>query len=100
MLIAMQRKCYEQRVRCRYQKLLELDDRRRELMARVEDLRARRNENSAHMKAGGKPDQAVIEEGSRSRMSLLVKRRSSLKLTRNLLTYSKSSEYAPMKMFQ
>lgn len=57
-------------------KLLELDDRRRELMARVEDLRARRNENSAHMKAGGKPDQAVIEEGKQIKNELAVQEQS------------------------
>ena len=52
-------------------KLLELDDRRRELMARVDELRARRNENSAHMKAGGKPDQAVIDEGKQIKGELV-----------------------------
>ncbi|MGB3024122.1 MAG: serine--tRNA ligase [Candidatus Saccharimonadales bacterium] len=60
-------------------KLLELDDRRRELMARVDELRARRNENSARMtrlsgrqggQAGGKPDQAVIDEGKQIKLEL------------------------------
>ena len=45
-------------------KLLTLDDQRRELSSRADELRERRNANAAKMKgAQGKPDQAVIDEG-------------------------------------
>lgn len=52
------------------QKLLELDDSRRELQQRVDELRTRRNENAAKMKSGGKPDQAVIDEGKQIKIAL------------------------------
>lgn len=53
------------------QKLLKLDDDRRELQQRVDELRTRRNENSAKMKStGGKPDQAVIDEGKQIKIAL------------------------------
>lgn len=53
------------------QKLLELDDNRRELQQRVDELRTQRNENAAKMKAtGGKPDQAVIDEGKQIKVAL------------------------------
>ena len=45
-------------------KLLQLDESRRELSARADELRERRNANSAKMKgSAGRPDQAVIDEG-------------------------------------
>lgn len=45
-------------------KLLKLDDQRRELSARADELRERRNANAAKMKgAAGKPDQSIIDEG-------------------------------------
>ena len=44
--------------------LLELDESRRELASRVDELRERRNANAAKMKgATGRPDQAIIDEG-------------------------------------
>lgn len=44
--------------------LLKLDDQRRELSARADELRERRNANAAKMKGvQGKPDQAIIDEG-------------------------------------
>ncbi len=51
------------------QKLLQLDDDRRELQQQVDELRTRRNENAAKMK-GGKPDQAVIDEGKQIKIAL------------------------------
>ncbi len=46
------------------EKLLKLDDQRRELSARADELRERRNANAAKMKGTqGKPDQAIIDEG-------------------------------------
>lgn len=45
-------------------KLVSLDDERRELSKRADDLRERRNANAAKMKGGtGKPEQSVIDEG-------------------------------------
>ena len=44
--------------------LLTLDDSRRELSARADELRERRNTNAAKMKGvQGKPDQSIIDEG-------------------------------------
>ena len=50
-------------------KLLELDDNRRELQQQVDELRTRRNEISSRMK-GGKPDQALIDEGKQIKIQL------------------------------
>jgi len=50
-------------------KLLEADKSRRELLARVEELRQKRNENAAKMK-GGKPDQSLIDEGKNIKVEL------------------------------
>jgi len=45
-------------------KLIALDDQRRELSSRADELRERRNANAAKMKgATGKPDQSIIDEG-------------------------------------
>lgn len=49
--------------------LLKLDDERRELQAQVDELREKRNANATSMK-GGKPDQAVIDEGKRIKIEL------------------------------
>ena len=52
-------------------KLLTLDDQRRELSSRADELRERRNANAAKMKgAQGKPDQAVIDEGKAIKIEL------------------------------
>ena len=50
-------------------KLLELDDSRRQLQQQTDELRERRNANSAKMK-GGKPEQEVIDEGKRIKIEL------------------------------
>jgi len=50
-------------------KLLELDDNRRSLQQQVDELRERRNANAAKMK-GGKPEQAVIDEGKQIKVAL------------------------------
>lgn len=53
------------------QKLLKLDDARKELQQRVDELRTQRNENAAKMKStGGKPDQASIDEGKQIKVAL------------------------------
>jgi seryl-tRNA synthetase len=49
--------------------LLQADETRRKMLGIIEDLRARRNENSAKMK-GGKPEPALIEEGKRIKTEL------------------------------
>lgn len=51
------------------QKLLELDDSRRELQQQADELREKRNANAAKMK-GGKPDQATIDEGKQIKVHL------------------------------
>jgi len=51
------------------QKLLILDEERRSLQSQVDELRARRNENSSKMK-GGKPEQAVIDDGKQIKIAL------------------------------
>lgn len=49
--------------------LIELDDQRRELARRADELRERRNVNAAKMK-GGKPEPALIEEGKAIKIEL------------------------------
>ena len=49
--------------------LLKLDDDRRALGQRVDDLRERRNQNAAKMK-GGKPEQSAIDEGKAIKVEL------------------------------
>ena len=49
--------------------LLKLDDNRRELQQRVDELREQRNANAARMK-GGKPDQSTIDEGKVIKVAL------------------------------
>ncbi len=55
-------------------KLLELDDSRRQLQQQTDELRERRNANSAKMK-GGKPEQEVIDEGKRIKIELAERER-------------------------
>lgn len=49
--------------------LLKLDDDRRQLQQQVDELREKRNANAAKMK-GGKPDQALIDEGKQIKIEL------------------------------
>lgn len=49
--------------------LLKLDDERRELQGRVDELRTKRNENTAKMQ-GGKPEQSQIDEGKQIKIAL------------------------------
>ena len=51
------------------QKVLALDEKRRQELARVEELRRQRNENAAKMK-GGKPSAELIAEGKRVKEEL------------------------------
>lgn len=50
-------------------KLLELDDNRRLLQQQVDELRTRRNEISGQM-MGGKPEQALVDEGKQIKLEL------------------------------
>ncbi len=49
--------------------LLQLDEKRRELLQLVEGLRSRRNDNAAKMK-GGQPEPALVEEGKQIKAEL------------------------------
>src|SRR4051812_38563968 len=49
--------------------LVKLDDERRELSQKVDELRERRNANAAKMK-GGKPEQSLIDEGKQIKIEL------------------------------
>ena len=49
--------------------VVELDDERKKILAKVEALRQRRNEVASQMK-GGKPDTALIEEGKKIKTDL------------------------------
>lgn len=49
--------------------LLKVDDDRRALQQRVDDLRERRNQNAARMK-GGRPEQSLIDEGKQIKIEL------------------------------
>lgn len=51
------------------QKILSLDSSRRELQQQVDVLRTRRNEIAAQMK-GGKPEQALVDEGKQIKVEL------------------------------
>lgn len=50
-------------------KLVALDEERRTLQQQVDELREKRNQNSSKMK-GGKPDQAIIDEGKQIKVEL------------------------------
>ncbi|MDO4741824.1 MAG: serine--tRNA ligase [Candidatus Saccharibacteria bacterium] len=52
--------------------LLELDDERKVVLAKVEELRRRRNEIAGQMK-GGKPAEELIEEGKKLKIDLVAK---------------------------
>ncbi len=54
--------------------VLSLDDKRKEVLAEVEALRARRNEVAGKMK-GGKPSPELIEEGKKIKLELAEKER-------------------------
>ena len=49
--------------------LIALDDQRRQVMKVTDDLRERRNQNAAKMK-GGRPEQALIDEGKQIKIEL------------------------------
>lgn len=51
-------------------KLLRLDQERRELLQAVEEIRAKRNENAAKIKKAGKPDEGLIAEGKQIKLEL------------------------------
>lgn len=53
------------------EKLLKADEQRRGLGQQVDELRAKRNDIAAQMKGGGKPDQALIDEGRQIKEDLV-----------------------------
>ena len=71
-------------------KLLKLDDERRELLARVDEIRERRNANAAKMKGvQGKPDQSIIDEGKAIKIELAELEDSLTMLETSVLTLQK-----------
>lgn len=71
-------------------KLLKLDDERKTLAARADELRERRNGNAAKMKgASGKPDQAVIDEGKAIKTELAELEESLDLVSHDVLTLQK-----------
>ena len=71
-------------------KLLKLDDERRELLARVDEIRERRNANAAKMKGvQGKPDQSIIDEGKAIKIELAELEESLTMLGTSVLTLQK-----------
>lgn len=69
--------------------LLTLDDERRELSQRVDELRERRNANAAKMK-GGKPEQSVIDEGKQIKIELAEQEKYLTQLEAETLTLQKT----------
>ncbi len=65
----IQRKAKEKGYNVDTHRLLEVDAERKRLLASVDELRAQRNENAAKMK-GGKPDEALVEEGKNIKAKL------------------------------
>lgn len=51
-------------------RFVELDDRRRELQAQLDELRARRNQNADEIKEAGKPTETQVEEGKKIKAEL------------------------------
>lgn len=52
------------------QELLQADDKRRDSLAQIEELRQKRNQNADKMKQGGKPDMILIEQGKQIKKEL------------------------------
>lgn len=71
--------------------LLKQDDARREVSAKVDDLRERRNANAAKMKGQkGKPDQAIIDEGRAIKLELSELEKTLETLEHDVLTRQKA----------
>ena len=70
----VRRKSLEKLVEIDTDRLLQLDNKYRELLQEVEDLRQKRNEISAMMK-NGKPEQQLIDEGKQIKLQLAGRER-------------------------
>ena len=71
--------------------LLKQDDARREVSAKVDDLRGRRNANAAKMRGQkGKPDQAIIDEGRSIKLELSELEKTLETLEHDVLTRQKA----------
>lgn len=68
--------------------LLSLDDQRRSLQQQVDELRERRNANSAKMKSG-KPEQSLIDEGKQIKIELADREELLRKLNEEYIAYLK-----------
>lgn len=69
--------------------LLERDSEKRDLQQKVDELREKRNINSARMK-GGKPDQAVIDEGKQIKLELTEREKALNDVDKQCLTLLKA----------
>lgn len=80
-------------------RLLELDNQRKELLQTVESLRQRRNEIADSMKASaGKPDQSAIEEGKQIKVELAERETYLSDVEQEWLTLLKSVPNMPLDM--
>lgn len=70
--------------------LVSLDDQRKELSQKVDELRERRNANAAKMKSGGKPDQSLIDDGRQIKTELADLESGLSTLTAEVLSLQKS----------
>lgn len=68
--------------------LLECDSQKRELQGHVDNLRENRNQNAAKMK-GGKPDQAIIDEGKNIKIELVEREKNLSSTDEKFLTLLK-----------
>ncbi|MBA2278983.1 serine--tRNA ligase [Candidatus Saccharibacteria bacterium] len=75
--------------------LLNLDKERRELLAAVEALRARRNDNAGKIN-GGPPEQAIIDEGKQIKIELAERETYLLDIERQFMTLLKQVPNMPL----
>jgi seryl-tRNA synthetase len=76
--------------------LLQLDNKRRELQKKVDELRAARNDNAAKMR-GGRPDQSLIDEGRQIKIELSEYERSLSEIDTEYVTILKQVPNIPLQ---
>ncbi len=65
----IKKNCENRNVPCRIERLLELDDKRRELITKIDELKAEKNRLNEALKAGGDKEE-IIEKGKRVKNEL------------------------------
>ena len=85
----VERAIKEKRYKISLSDLLKLDDERREILKKVEDLRREKNEVASKMK-GGKPSPELIEKGKKIKESLSLDEKKLSELETDLKTRLKS----------